>query len=119
MLNMEHIHIQSFRPLIFTTIRILVTIFVLNLLYQVTIRRYRRFTAFAKLPRLPLIGPVGWLIGNLDVYYYTMRHLGVEEGKRANDITCFFGSSILQLKQFFWILQESYKFSMDCVQLMV
>ena len=101
---MEHIHIQSFRPLIFTTIRILVTIFVLNLLYQVTIRRYRRFTAFAKLPRLPLIGPVGWLIGNLDVYYYTMRHLGVEEGKRANDIILFKSFIVYNKSSFFIIV---------------
>ena len=78
---MEHIH---FRHIIFTTIRVLVTIFVLNFFYQVISKRYRRFTEFSKLPRLPLIGPVGWLIGNLDVYFYTMRHLGVEEGKRLH-----------------------------------
>ncbi|KAH9394327.1 Cytochrome P450 4V2 [Tyrophagus putrescentiae] len=60
---MEHIH---FRHIIFTTIRILVTIFVLNFFYQVISKRYRRFTEFSKLPRLPIIGPVGWLIGNLD-----------------------------------------------------
>lgn len=79
MLKMESVtHIS---PILFLSIRVIVFLIGLNFLYQVIIRVCRDFREFAKLPRMPIIGSVGWLLGNLDLYYYTMRHLGVEEGK--------------------------------------
>ena len=44
------------------------------------INEFRFSKKFSKLPRLPIIGPAGWLLGNLDIYYYTMRHLSVAQG---------------------------------------
>src|SRR5699024_1526185 len=44
------------------------------------INEFRISKKFSKLPRLPIIGPAGWLLGNVDIYYYTMRHLSVAQG---------------------------------------
>lgn len=67
--------------ILFICIRVIVVCIGLNFFYRVAIRWYRQTREFSKLPRLPIIGPIGWFLGNLDVYYYTMRHLDVEEGK--------------------------------------
>ncbi len=43
---------------------------------------FHRRRLFNQLPQLPKLGVIGrWLLGNIDVYFYAMQHLTIEEGK--------------------------------------
>mgnify|MGYP007002774721 CR=1 FL=1 len=47
-----------------------------------SLKQYLQSTStFRKLPQLPVFGRLGWLLGNVDIYLYAMRHLSVAEGK--------------------------------------
>ncbi len=49
---------------------------------------FHRRRQFALLPQLPKMGIFGrWLLGNIDLYFYVMRHLTIEEGKREKNVS--------------------------------
>lgn len=50
----------------------------------VALQKYLQKTStFRKLPQLPAFGRLGWLLGNVDIYLYAMRHLSIAEGNLA------------------------------------
>ena len=63
-----------------------------------SLKQYLQSTStFRKLPQLPAFGRLGWLLGNVDIYLYAMRHLSVAEGNL--EINFFFNFIIFIISQ--------------------
>ncbi len=63
-----------------------------------SLKQYLQSTStFRKLPQLPIFGRLGWLLGNVDIYLYAMRHLSVAEGNL--EINFFFNFIIFIISQ--------------------
>lgn len=56
------------------------SIWVLFSLVSRVIRELQLRKRFNKLPKLPTTGIAGLLLGNVDAYYYAMRHLPITQG---------------------------------------
>ena len=63
-----------------TTLLMAIVIYVF---YQISIKVFyeiKFIKCFGKLPQLPFVGLAGWLLGNIDMYVYAMRHLNADQG---------------------------------------
>lgn len=78
MISLLHLlpFLTSFRLIfIISPLAYLLYLFISRVIYELQLRE-----RFNKLPQLPTTGFAGLLLGNVDAYYYAMKHLPIPQG---------------------------------------